>query len=385
TVYRSTLFNNGGGASNVLGTIVLANNVTGTTYTDNSPTDGSIYSYAIAANSAGGTSSNSAPVVAVPLPAPPATAPGSFNGLFVAGNVILDWSPVSGAVGYIIRRSTSSAGPWTFVMSVTENTYTDTGLNPANTYYYQITAMNAAGVSPIASATVIPAPTAPLSLSATPGNAQVTLNWTSVPGVTGYYLYSGASSGNETNVVLANYSGTSYIDTGLINGTTYYYVVTSTNANGESPNPPEASATPYVSATVNPRTVTWRGGGAANVWDVDGASNWQTNGVATIFNNGDTAIFDSTGSNNVPVTVAGTPQPAFTIFNNSKAYTLNGPGSISGANTLIKTGNGTLTVNNTNLYSGGTIISNSTVLTGNIGANSAAWGTGPITLAGSFT
>src|SRR6185437_7556001 len=43
------------------------------------------------------------------------------------------------------------------------------------------------------------------------------------------------------------------------------------------------------------------------------------------------------------------------------------------------------TVNNTNLYSGGTIISNSTVLTGNIGANSAAWGTGPITLAGSFT
>ena len=62
--------------------------------------------------------------------------------------------------------------------------------------------------------------------------------------------------------------------------------------------------------------------------------------------------------------------------------TLSGVGSISGTNKLIKTGSGTLTINNTNLYSGGTIISNSTVLPGNIGANGAAWGSGPITLAG---
>ena len=41
-----------------------------------------------------------------------------------------------------------------------------------------------------------------------------------------------------------------------------------------------------------------------------------------------------------------------------------------------------MTIINTNLYSGGTLISNSTVFPGNIGANSAAWGTGPITLAG---
>ncbi len=48
----------------------------------------------------------------------------------------------------------------------------------------------------------------------------------------------------------------------------------------------------------------------------------------------------------------------------------------------MKTGTSTLTINNTNLYSGGTIISNGIIFPGNIAANSAAWGSGPITLAG---
>ena len=385
TVSRSTLFNNGGGASNVLGTIVLANNVTGTTYTDTSPTDGSIYSYTFSATGAGGTSSNSAAAVAVPLPSPPASAPGGFGGLFVSGKVVLNWSPVSGAVGYIVRRATNSAGPFTLVMSVTETNYTDAGLNSGATYYYQISAVNAAGVSTNASIMVVPAPLAPLSLSAVPGDGQVTLSWTSVPGATGYYLYEGTNSGNETLTLVANYSGTSYTNPGLVNGTTYYYVVTSTNLNGESPNSPEASATPNANITFTPRSLIWNGDGAANVWDVDGVANWQTNSVDTVFNNGDTVTFDNTGSNNAPVQVAGTPQPALTLFSTSKSYTLAGPGSISGTNVLIKTGSGTLTISNTNLYSGGTFISNSLVLPGTIGANNACWGTGPITLAGTLT
>lgn len=381
TVYRSTLFDNGGGALNVLGTIVLANNVTGTSYTDNSPTDGSTYGYFVTATGAGGTSGASVEATAVPLPAAPAAAPGSLTGIFGGSSVELNWTAVPGAVGYVITRSTSPSGPFSLVMSVTETSYTDAGLNAGLTYYYQVVAMNAAGVSTAASVTVVPPPGAPASLSAIPGNTQVLLSWTSVPGVTGYYLYRGTSSGAEDTLVVGNYSGTSYTDTGLVNGTTYYYVVASTNANGLGPDSPEASATPSTSIPA-PRSVTWRGDGSANIWDVDGASNWVTNNVATLFNNGDTAIFDSTGSNNVPVTVANTPQPALVVFNASKSYALGGSGSISGTNQLIKMGSGTLTINNTNLYSGGTIISNSFVLPGNIGANSAAWGSGPITLTG---
>jgi autotransporter-associated beta strand protein len=382
TVYRSTLVDTLGGASNTLSTTVLNNTNTDTSYTDTSPTDGSIYSYSVTATSAGGASAGSTAAVGVPLPAPPASAPGSLTGDFVSANIVLHWSAVPGAVGYIIRRATNSGGPYTYVQNITETTYTDAGLNVGTTYYYQVTAVNAAGVSPNATVTVVPPPLAPASLSAIAGNAQVILSWTAVPGVTGYYLYSGTSSGDETNTVVANYSGTSYTNTGLVNGTTYYYVVASTNSTGESPDSPEASATPDVNIVIIPRSLIWNGDGAANIWDVSGASNWQTNNVDTIFNNGDTVTFDNSGSNNVPVTVAGTPQPALVTFNASKNYTLGGVGSIAGTNKLIKTGTGTLTINNTNLYSGGTIISNSTILPGNIGANGAAWGTGPITLAG---
>jgi autotransporter-associated beta strand protein len=382
TVYRSTLVDTLGGASNTLSTTVLNNTNTDTSYTDTSPTDGSIYSYSVTATSAGGASAGSTAAVGVPLPAPPASAPGSLTGDFVSANIVLHWSAVPGAVGYIIRRATNSGGPYTYVQNITETTYTDAGLNVGTTYYYQVTAVNAAGVSPNATVTVVPPPLAPASLSAIAGNAQVILSWTAVPGVTGYYLYSGTSSGDETNTVVANYSGTSYTNTGLVNGTTYYYLVASTNSTGESPDSPEASATPDVNIVIIPRSLIWNGDGAANIWDVSGASNWQTNNVDTIFNNGDTVTFDNSGSNNVPVTVAGTPQPALVTFNASKNYTLGGVGSIAGTNKLIKTGTGTLTINNTNLYSGGTIISNSTILPGNIGANGAAWGTGPITLAG---
>ncbi len=318
----------------------------------------------------------------MPLPAPPANAPGSLSGNFVAANIVLHWSAVSGAVGYIIRRGTSNGGPYAYVQNITETTFTDSGLNVGVTYYYQVTAVNAAGVSPAATATVVPPPLAPISLSAFPGNAQVVLSWTAVPGVTGYYLYSGTNSGDETNLVAANYSGTSYTNTGLINGTTYYYVVASTNSTGQSPDSPEASATPDVNIVIIPRSLIWNGDGAANIWDASGNLNWQTNHVDTIFNNGDTVTFDNSGSNNVPVFVAGTPQPAIATFNASKNYTLGGVGSIAGIGKLIKTGTGTLTINNTNLHSGGTIVSNGFIIVGNGAVNSAAWGTGPITLAG---
>jgi autotransporter-associated beta strand protein len=383
TVYRSTLFDNGGGASNVLGTIILDNTNTTTSFTDTAVTDGSIYGYFVTATSAGGTSPNSVSAVAVPQPSPPANPPGSLTGIFNSANIILNWSTSPGAVGYVVRRATSLGGPYTFIQSVTETTFTDPGLNPALTYYYQVAAVNVAGVSTAAAVTVVPPPTAPISLSAFPGNAQVVLSWTSVPGVTGYYLFSGTSPGNETNLVLANYAGTSYTNTGLTNDTTtYYYIVASTNANGLSPSSPEASAMPGANIVFTPRNLIWEGDGSANVWDVDGASNCQTNNVRTIFENGDTLTFDNTGSNNVSVIVAGTPQPALVIFNASKSYTLDGPGSIAGTNKLIKTGSGSLTIDNTNLNSGGVVISNGTVFPGNIAANTSAWGTGPITLAG---
>jgi autotransporter-associated beta strand protein len=383
TVYRSTLVNNGGGASNVLGTIVLANNVTGTTYTDTSPTDGAIYSYAVVATSAGGTSGNSPSAVAVPLPAPPTNTPASLAGSFVqTTNILLTWASVPGAVGYVIRRATNPGGPFVFQMSVTETNYLDDGMDVSTSFYYQVAAMNAAGVSTNASVTVIAPPLAPTSLSAIPGNGQITLSWSSVPNATGYWLFRGTSTNNEDTVVLANYTGTSYTNTGLVNGQTYYYFVAGTNSVGLGADSPEAFATPSVSNVFVARNLTWRGDGSANLWDVSGADNWVTNNVLTTFNNGDTVTFDGAGSNNVAVTLAGNLQPALVTFNASKSYNFSGPGLIAGTNQLVKNGSGILTLNTTNSYSGGTVLSNGTIICGNIGANAAALGTGAATFDG---
>jgi autotransporter-associated beta strand protein len=387
TVYRSTLINNGGGASNTLSTIVLANNVTSTTYTDTTPTDGSIYSYAVAANSAGGTSSYSVPAAAVPLPTPPASAPSSLTGHFSTTNIVLNWSGVSGAVGYIISRATSVGGPYTFLMSVTELNYTDKGINTNTTYFYQVVAMNAAGVSSPASVTVFAVPPPPLGLSAVAGDSQIVLSWTSVGNASGYFLKRGTSSGNETTVVVGNYTGTSYTNTGLANGTTYYYVVAATNSAGLGANSPEASATPSSVVVAGGRNLVWKGDGSANIWDANGTANWLSNTTATVFVNGDNVTFSDVGSNNVPVTLNGTLQPSLLTFNASKNYTFAGGGFLLGSNALVKLGTGMLTLTGTNYYSGGTLLSNGVIAvfgpTSAVAtANNYVFGSGPVDFEG---
>src|SRR5262249_20784441 len=140
--------------------------------------------------------------------------------------------------------------------------------------------------------------------------------------------------------------------------------------------------TPNIGIITGGRNLTWAGDGVANLWDVSGAVNWLTNGVATVFNNSDNVTFDNTGFNTPAVTLAGTLQPALVTFNASKNYTFSGAGSIASTGALVKSGTGTLTISTTNTYSGGTILSNGTLTAGNIGANLYAFGSGPITFNG---
>src|SRR5262249_16884435 len=151
--------------------------------------------------SAGGTSGGSAQTVGVPLPTPPSSPPGPLTGSFVTTNIVLNWSAVPGAVGYVIRRASRPGGPYVFLMSVTETTHTDVGLDITATYYYQVAAVNTAGVSANSSVSVTAPPLAPASLSAIPGNSRVTLSWPAVINATGYVLMRGTSSNSENVVV----------------------------------------------------------------------------------------------------------------------------------------------------------------------------------------
>lgn len=87
-------------------------------------------------------------------------------------------------------------------------------------------------------------PPPPDEVNATSGeDSQVSLTWSNVPVVATYKVYHSTVSGGPYDA-LATVSDLSYVATGLTNGTTYYFVVTTFNADGTSANSVEASATP---------------------------------------------------------------------------------------------------------------------------------------------
>ncbi|RCG31401.1 hypothetical protein DQ384_11895 [Sphaerisporangium album] len=96
-------------------------------------------------------------------------------------------------------------------------------------------------------------PAGPTNLTATPGAGSVTLTWTaSASGApTSYRIYRGTKSDGEANTPVGTVGGTTttFTDTGLSNGKTYYYFVSAANAVGGSPNSNEVSAVPGTGPT----------------------------------------------------------------------------------------------------------------------------------------
>jgi hypothetical protein len=111
--------------------------------------------------------------------------------------------------------------------------------NPANAGAQQNTAIFAVSGMP-SSVPVQP----PANLSATPGsNATVRLTWTPSAGATNYIVHRSTVSGSAY-VEVGSTTGTTFTDAGLLNGTTYFYVVTAVGAFSESENSVEVSAMP---------------------------------------------------------------------------------------------------------------------------------------------
>jgi hypothetical protein len=88
-------------------------------------------------------------------------------------------------------------------------------------------------------------PPAPTNLRATPGDAQVRLNWTAADGAASYNIYRGTNAATvATTPIRTGVTGTTFADTGLTNGTPYVYTVTAVNLGGQSAHSNMASATP---------------------------------------------------------------------------------------------------------------------------------------------
>jgi fibronectin type 3 domain-containing protein len=95
-------------------------------------------------------------------------------------------------------------------------------------------------------------PAAPTGLSATAGNAQVSLSWNASTGATSYNVYrSDYADGEGGTPIATGIATTSYTNTGLTNGRTYYYKVAAVNGGGTSAKSNEASATPQSQPTAS--------------------------------------------------------------------------------------------------------------------------------------
>lgn len=128
----------------------------------------------------------------------------------------------------------------------------------------------ALGASDIAA---LAAPIQTTSLAATSGAGAIALTWDSTQNATGYTVRRASTSGGAYATIASGLAGTSYTDTAIVAGTTYYYVVTPAHASGDGANSNEASATsvsPLESWRLTHFGTTANTGNAADSADPDG-------------------------------------------------------------------------------------------------------------------
>ncbi|OCT15518.1 hypothetical protein A8709_15700 [Paenibacillus pectinilyticus] len=192
-------------------------------------------------------------LIAFTIPAAPAI-PSAPTGLAaVAGDsqVTLSWAANSetNLTGYNVYQN----GVKLNTTPVSGLTYLRTGLSNGTTYNFQVSAVNTLGNESALSSTITSsphaptAPNAPTGVTATAGNNQVTLAWSSntEPNLSGYNVYRNNVKLNSTPL-----TSPSYVDTGLTNGTTYAYQISAVNTSSlESSKSTAVNATP--SATVS--------------------------------------------------------------------------------------------------------------------------------------
>jgi hypothetical protein len=174
---------------------------------------------------------------------PPAAPTGLAATPVSSARIDLSWNDVATETAFKIQRSPDGSTGWTQVGTTGANvtTFSDTGLTAGTTYSYRVLATNSGGdSSPSNVATTTTSgsgpPPAPTGLTATAvSTSQIDLSWTDGSGETGYQVQrspDGTTGWTQVGTTGANV--TTFSDTGLAAGTTYYYRVLATNSGGDS-------------------------------------------------------------------------------------------------------------------------------------------------------
>jgi len=150
----------------------------------------------------------------------------------------LSWTAVSQASLYAIQRAYVSGGPYVKIGYTQLPRFEDSGLPADIPCYYVISAINRVGESEVSEELAVSAlsvaPGRVRYVNATGGKSQVVLEWQSVQGAESYKIKHATDIMGPYDDVGAT-TETIFIDTGLENGTKYFYVIVAVNAYGESP------------------------------------------------------------------------------------------------------------------------------------------------------
>lgn len=186
--------------------------------------------------------------IMIPIdPGAPEAPTGLVASALSSSIIALTWTDnATSETQYRVYRGTYLFGIGTLVATLDPGTesYRDEGLTASTAYVYQVVASNASGDSPRSnedSARTFSAPTAPpiapSGLSATPtSGTTVSLSWSDNSGdEDGFRVYRGTSSGTINILVdTLGVNTTQFQDTGLSQGTTYFYQVAAYNSFGPS-------------------------------------------------------------------------------------------------------------------------------------------------------
>ncbi len=188
-------------------------------------------------------------------PAKPATPSGLKAASAGYSSVRVSWNTSANTQGYYVYRAESKTGTYKLIKTIAgaaTTGYTDKNLVCGKIYYYKVAAydkstgatLKSASAGPV-SAKPIPARTASLKAASNAVRC-ATLQWGKVEGANGYLIYRSASkeSGYTLLKTITSGSTTSWTNTNLTSGNTYYYKVTAYRSVGGSKVKGTGMATP---------------------------------------------------------------------------------------------------------------------------------------------
>ena len=153
----------------------------------------------------------------------------------------MQWTPSSGATGYYIWQRDVTAGHafGQLPYPVSAPAFNAGLLTNGHVWEFKVAAADAAGTSAFSNAVQVrpvgALPVAPTNLSAAAGDSYVDLDWSTVTGATGYYIYQrDVTAGNPFGRLPYPVTSSSFRAGLLSNGHAWEFAVTAANGNGES-------------------------------------------------------------------------------------------------------------------------------------------------------